>query len=85
MSLSTIGNRNSCARYSVRYSGKNAFVWTSNAYAHSTKESAGVEWDGGESSNLFAVNHRTVAMMNPDKRKSRRTMRAASVIISTML
>jgi len=32
----------------VRYSGKNAFVCTSNAYAHSTLESAGVECVGGE-------------------------------------
>lgn len=40
----------------MRYKGKNAFVWTSNAYAHSTEESAGVEWEGGESRSRLAVN-----------------------------
>lgn len=49
-------SRNSCAMYSARKSGKNAFVWTSKAYAHSTLESAGVEWEGGDKRSLFAVN-----------------------------
>jgi len=40
----------------VRYSGKNALVWTSNAYAHSTKESAGVECVGGERRMRFETN-----------------------------
>ena len=40
----------------MRYKGKNAFVWTSKAYAHSTRESAGVECEGGERRRRLDVN-----------------------------
>lgn len=48
LSRRTTGTRNSCRIYRVRNIGKNAFVCTSNAYAHSTEESAGLECEGGE-------------------------------------
>jgi hypothetical protein len=56
LSFLTIGRRNSWARYSVRYNGKKAFVCTSNAYAHSTTESAGVECDGADTRTRFEKN-----------------------------
>lgn len=34
-------------------------MWTSKAYAHSTAESAGVEWEGGERRSRFEVNLET--------------------------
>ena len=55
LSFRTIGTRKSCARYKVKYKGKNAFVCTSKAYAHSTVVSAGFAWDGGESKNVFEM------------------------------
>lgn len=87
------GTRNNCARYSVRYKGKKAFVCTSNVYPHSTAESAGVEWEGGESNVRFAKNlpqslegsthlgvgsyQKNVATTMPTRRKSRKIIRKA--------
>ena len=69
------GTRNSCARYRVRYRGKNAFVCTSNAYAHSTLASLVEVCDGGESKARFANAQRRVARTRPTRRKSRKIMR----------
>ena len=54
---------------------------TSNAYAHSTKESEGVEWEGGERSRRLAVNQRRVAITSPERKKSRKIMSNARMTI----
>ena len=73
--LSNIGNKNSCATYNVKKQGKNAFVCTSNAYAHSTLASLVEVCDGGESKARFANAQRRVARTRPTSRKSRKIMR----------
>ena|ERR1700722_572666 len=71
LSFKIIGKRNGWARYRARQRGKNALVWTSKAYPHSTDESAGVECDGGDANTRFEKALGDTVLRNTETRNTR--------------